>query len=162
MFDQLFFQRILVDDGDGRARVSGSTIASPFGAFLSDELVTPGKVGTGAHAREAHRTRPPIRLLVDLEASWRSSEPRTFVSSLAQGSKDDVMAEREGFEPSVDVEAHTRFPVVPVQPLRHLSGAGRVSAPSAQVRSTRRLCAAPALARRAMSGRRRRPPVSRS
>jgi hypothetical protein len=37
-------------------------------------------------------------------------------------------AEREGFEPSVDVEAHTRFPVVPVQPLRHLSSAGRVAA----------------------------------
>ncbi|MEA2130573.1 MAG: hypothetical protein QOJ85_3464, partial [Solirubrobacteraceae bacterium] len=35
----------------------------------------------------------------------------------------DKMAEREGFEPSVDVEAHTRFPVVPVQPLRHLSSA---------------------------------------
>ena len=29
--------------------------------------------------------------------------------------------EREGFEPSVDRKAHTRFPVVPVQPLRHLS-----------------------------------------
>ena len=40
-------------------------------------------------------------------------------------------AEREGFEPSVDVEAHTRFPVVPVQPLRHLSSAGRVPALSA-------------------------------
>jgi hypothetical protein len=41
-------------------------------------------------------------------------------------------AEREGFEPSVDVEAHTRFPVVPVQPLRHLSSAGRVPALSAR------------------------------
>ena len=32
-----------------------------------------------------------------------------------------VETEREGFEPSVDRKAHTRFPVVPVQPLRHLS-----------------------------------------
>jgi hypothetical protein len=38
-----------------------------------------------------------------------------------RGSHVERMAEREGFEPSVDVEAHTRFPVVPVQPLRHLS-----------------------------------------
>ena len=41
-----------------------------------------------------------------------------------QGSHSERMAEREGFEPSVDRKAHTRFPVVPVQPLRHLSWAG--------------------------------------
>jgi hypothetical protein len=31
------------------------------------------------------------------------------------------MAEREGFEPSNEVSPVTRFPVAPVQPLRHLS-----------------------------------------
>jgi hypothetical protein len=38
--------------------------------------------------------------------------------------------EREGFEPSNEVSPVTRFPVAPVQPLRHLSGcsyAGRVA-----------------------------------
>src|ERR1017187_6139808 len=34
-------------------------------------------------------------------------------------------AEREGFEPSDEVSPVTRFPVAPVQPLRHLSGAQR-------------------------------------
>jgi site-specific DNA recombinase len=33
----------------------------------------------------------------------------------------DKMAEREGFEPSNEVSPVTRFPVAPVQPLRHLS-----------------------------------------
>jgi hypothetical protein len=31
------------------------------------------------------------------------------------------MTEREGFEPSNEVAPVTRFPVAPVQPLRHLS-----------------------------------------
>ncbi len=34
--------------------------------------------------------------------------------------------EREGFEPSNEVSPVTRFPVAPVQPLRHLSSARRV------------------------------------
>jgi hypothetical protein len=59
-------------------------------------------------------------------------------------------AEREGFEPSVDVEAHTRFPVVPVQPLRHLSSAGRVPALSA---GTSDLPDAPAQHRHPLAGR---------
>ena len=33
----------------------------------------------------------------------------------------EQMAEREGFEPSNEVSPITRFPVAPVQPLRHLS-----------------------------------------
>jgi hypothetical protein len=37
------------------------------------------------------------------------------------GLKDQQMAEREGFEPSNEVSPVTRFPVAPVQPLRHLS-----------------------------------------
>ncbi|MCA1680011.1 MAG: hypothetical protein LC790_14975 [Actinobacteria bacterium] len=90
MFDQLFFQRILVDNGDGQAHVSGSTIASPFGVFLTDDLVNArGKARPATVAQTANEA--PNHLLDDLEASWRSSESRTFVS-LAQGSKDDVMA----------------------------------------------------------------------
>ena len=38
-----------------------------------------------------------------------------------RGSQYLQMAEREGFEPSDEVSPVTRFPVVPVQPLRHLS-----------------------------------------
>ena len=37
------------------------------------------------------------------------------------GLKYEQMAEREGFEPSNEVSPVTRFPVAPVQPLRHLS-----------------------------------------
>src|SRR5450759_701274 len=37
------------------------------------------------------------------------------------GLKSMQMAEREGFEPSNEVTPVTRFPVAPVQPLRHLS-----------------------------------------
>ena len=37
------------------------------------------------------------------------------------------MAEREGFEPSVDFEAYTRFPAVLLQPLGHLSGIFRTA-----------------------------------
>jgi hypothetical protein len=42
--------------------------------------------------------------------------------SLGPGSQSWQMAEREGFEPSNEVTPVTRFPVAPVQPLRHLSG----------------------------------------
>ena len=37
----------------------------------------------------------------------------------------ELLAEREGFEPSDEVSPVTRFPVAPVQPLRHLSVGGR-------------------------------------
>jgi site-specific DNA recombinase len=42
--------------------------------------------------------------------------------SRGRGSYIGRMAEREGFEPSNEVSPVTRFPVAPVQPLRHLSG----------------------------------------
>jgi site-specific DNA recombinase len=42
------------------------------------------------------------------------------------GLKTTRMAEREGFEPSNEVAPVTRFPVAPVQPLRHLSSARRL------------------------------------
>lgn len=94
MFDQLFFERILVEAGDGTARVSGSTIASPFGAFLTDDLLkTPGKAAAPTLAQTPNEA--PDRLLVDLRASWESSEPQTFVLA-GQGSKDLAMAGRQG------------------------------------------------------------------
>jgi site-specific DNA recombinase len=98
MFDQLFFQRILIDDGDGQAHVSSSTIASPFGAFLTNDLLlAPEKTKQPIPARTSNEA--PSHLFDELEAAWASSEPRTV--SLAQGSKDDVMAEGAGFEPAV-------------------------------------------------------------
>jgi hypothetical protein len=45
--------------------------------------------------------------------------------SLGRGSQLEQMAEREGFEPSNEVAPVTRFPVAPVQPLRHLSRRNR-------------------------------------
>ena len=122
MFDQLFFERILVEDGDGTARVSGSTIASPFGAFLTDDLLkTPGKAAAPTLAQTPNDA--PDRLLVDLRASWESSEPQTFVLA-GQGSKDLVMAERAGFEPAMEFNPHTRLAGECLQPLGHLSWRG--------------------------------------
>ena len=95
--DQLFFKRILIDDGETPS-VSAATVAGPFGAFLTDDLFSrPSKSAT--HSQTT--TEAPSRLVDDLEASWRSSEPRTFVLA-GQGSKDLVMAEGEGFEPLMD------------------------------------------------------------
>ncbi|MEA2232698.1 MAG: hypothetical protein QOD83_2514 [Solirubrobacteraceae bacterium] len=75
--------------------------------------------------------------------------------SWGRSSHSERLAEREGFEPSVDCEAHTRFPVVPVQPLRHLSRGAQATGPRAgraQLRSAR--------CRRAAGARgRRRPPA---
>ena len=50
---------------------------------------------------------------------------RASSRTLAGAAEHGTPTEREGFEPSVDRKAHTRFPVVPVQPLRHLSWKGR-------------------------------------
>ena len=103
MFDQLIFKRILVEDADHTVRVNGSTIASPFGAFLADPPTTE-EPAVSVSTRT--KNEASSRLLDDLEASWRSSEPQTFVLA-GRGSKDDVMAEREGFEPSVGCSPHT-------------------------------------------------------
>jgi hypothetical protein len=81
-----------------------------------------------------------------------------------RGSHNEHLAEREGFEPSVDRKAHTRFPVVPVQPLRHLSRRPRLAAStrpvppasggtvSVPLRSARRRRAARGRVRRRPSG----------
>jgi hypothetical protein len=42
-------------------------------------------------------------------------------SNTLEGSSFNEETEREGFEPSNEVSPVTRFPVAPVQPLRHLS-----------------------------------------
>ncbi len=51
------------------------------------------------------------------------SQPQDDRSPVFRGSGSQLvqMAEREGFEPSNEVSPVTRFPVAPVQPLRHLS-----------------------------------------
>ncbi len=69
-----------------------------------------------------------------------------------RGSHNEHLAEREGFEPSVDREAHTRFPVVPVQPLRHLSEVAQSSGRTG-LRPARRRRAGPAPGRRPRSRR---------
>jgi hypothetical protein len=67
------------------------------------------------------RDREEMRTIREqMAATERRQKPAPTTQS-GQGT------EREGFEPSVDFEAHTRFPVVPVQPLRHLSTVAQAS-----------------------------------
>ncbi len=72
----------------------------------------------------AARTRPRTAPMVGpgrLRWPWGllTRTPARF--SAGRGSHKEQMAEREGFEPSDEVSPVTRFPVAPVQPLRHLS-----------------------------------------
>ncbi len=63
----------------------------------------------------APEARPPGQSQRPRPQNGRSPAKR------GHGSKYQQMAEREGFEPSNEVSPVTRFPVAPVQPLRHLS-----------------------------------------
>jgi hypothetical protein len=70
---------------------------------------------------------PTVRQLARQAAQDRHSQetrPQDSRSPVfrGHGSQNQQMAEREGFEPSNEVSPVTRFPVAPVQPLRHLSG----------------------------------------
>src|ERR1039458_1456125 len=108
-------------------------------------------VCAGAQQRTAARS---IRARIDDVAATRpesSSSPRPKHTKRSpqndhdpdfrgRGSYFEQMAEREGFEPSDEVSPVTRFPVAPVQPLRHLSrhaGRSEVSSTSDRWRWTR-------------------------
>ncbi len=61
--------------------------------------------------------------LADVEDSAPSSSWPSNECLIALATAPDPETEREGFEPSNEVSPVTRFPVAPVQPLRHLSSA---------------------------------------
>lgn len=102
--DQIFFEDVRIDTVDGEPTVVGSTIAEPYGVFLTTKL-TDDEEATGATQEAPQNEEETLgRLLGDLRASWRSSEAQAFVS-LAQGSKDEVMAGGAHKEPGVSVVA---------------------------------------------------------
>jgi site-specific DNA recombinase len=98
----------VIDEADQRVyRVRGRR--DPF-YVEADRLLgkTPPEDGTGADDGPQNGPGGP--------------ETTTTTISRGRGSDALAMAEREGFEPSNEVSPVTRFPVAPVQPLRHLSG----------------------------------------
>jgi site-specific DNA recombinase len=95
MFDQLFFEKLLIDDIDG-TRVTGAVLSGPYADLLADDLlksVAPSRNEQGAQITLAH-----------LGASWAGpSEPQPELVFSGQGSKELRMAERVGFEPTRQV-----------------------------------------------------------
>jgi site-specific DNA recombinase len=115
-YNQAFFTRLYVlpewDEAEGQMVVSitGAELTEPYAVLLADGLAESIQAEAEAIAAQAAKRAPESR----------SGSPKPFaVSSCANFVK---LAEREGFEPSNEVSPVTRFPVAPVQPLRHLSG----------------------------------------
>jgi hypothetical protein len=112
-YNQAFFEKLLViaeaEPGQRRpiVRIAGSELTEPYALLLAEGLVD------------------GIQTEIQLLRATKSGPNRNRASKADPVSNYERMAEREGFEPSVDRKAHTRFPVVPVQPLRHLSWKGR-------------------------------------
>src|ERR1019366_10327068 len=75
----------------------------------------PGRVAGGEPA-------PPGAPASPLQRWTPSFRCRLECTRTACNGPDWATTEREGFEPSNEVTPVTRFPVAPVQPLRHLSG----------------------------------------
>jgi site-specific DNA recombinase len=109
-YNQAFFKRLFItpewDEATGQtsARVSQAELTEPYATLLASDLVP-------------SLTQEVERILAARQTEDGSQEP----SSTAGCSSFVKLAEREGFEPSNEVSPVTRFPVAPVQPLRHLS-----------------------------------------
>ncbi|MDX6699549.1 MAG: hypothetical protein QOE65_2946 [Solirubrobacteraceae bacterium] len=93
LLNQAIFRRLIVGDAD--------TIESE---------------PTPVYSQLAH-----VALQTTSDPKGRTETTMTPISQ-GHGSYFVQMAEREGFEPSSELTPATRFPVAPVQPLRHLSG----------------------------------------
>ena len=114
-YNQAFFTKLYVlpewDEAQGQtvATITRAELTEPYALLLADNLAE--DVLAEAETIKARATkRAP-------ESQTDSPEP--FATGCSYFVK---MAEREGFEPSNEVSPVTRFPVAPVQPLRHLSG----------------------------------------
>jgi site-specific DNA recombinase len=116
-FNQAFFKKLYVtpewDEGQGQttARIASADLTPPYALLLADDLVP------GVLAEVERITGKPSQRQKRAPGS-QSSSPKPLFGGCSYF---DVMAEREGFEPSNEVSPVTRFPVAPVQPLRHLS-----------------------------------------
>jgi site-specific DNA recombinase len=117
-YNQAFFTKLYVLPAETEPRqlttvqIARSELTKPYVELLADDLVE------------------DVLNEVELIRATNSEDGSEGPSS-AWCSNFVKMAEREGFEPSNEVTPVTRFPVAPVQPLRHLSSLRRP--PSATV-----------------------------
>jgi site-specific DNA recombinase len=119
-YNQAFFTRIKIkahwDDEAGRTavEVSGVELTDPYAVLLASDTERQALAWVEAvKAQEGPETdgKRPRRA----ERAVSGAFPMTDISIY------EVLAERGGFEPPNEVSPVTRFPVAPVQPLRHLS-----------------------------------------
>jgi site-specific DNA recombinase len=113
-YNQAFFNKLRIraewdyDTWRMHVEVTGVELTEPYEVLLTDDLVD----GIENELAQVEQANAPER--ADSAGALTTTDVSYFVK----------MAEREGFEPSVEITPNTRFPVVPVQPLRHLSRGG--------------------------------------
>jgi site-specific DNA recombinase len=107
LINQAIFHRLVITSADS-AEAEPTPLYSQLAQLARD--LAPSAARTGQN-----KTR-------------RSPQDDHDPNSWGRGSYIEQMAEREGFEPSSEVSPATRFPVAPVQPLRHLSWVRRPGA----------------------------------
>jgi site-specific DNA recombinase len=113
-YNQAFFRKLYVtpewDEAAGQmaVRITGAELTEPYALLLADDLAEDMLAEAEAIKAQATQRAPESQ----------SGSPKPFASGCSIFVK---MAERGGFEPPNEVSPVTRFPVAPVQPLRHLS-----------------------------------------
>jgi site-specific DNA recombinase len=111
-YNQAFFKKLYItaewdeDQAETFAQVGGAELTPPYALLLVEDLFEQAE----AEAR-AIKAGTPTRNRARSAGALKPGPVSIY----------EQMAEREGFEPSDEVSPVTRFPVVPVQPLRHLS-----------------------------------------
>ena len=119
-YNQAFFKRIKIkarwDDEVGRTtvEVSGVELTDPYAVLLASDTERQALAWV-----EAVKTQKGQE--TDEKRPRRTKEAISGTFSRTDISIYEVLAERGGFEPPNEVSPVTRFPVAPVQPLRHLS-----------------------------------------
>jgi site-specific DNA recombinase len=110
-YNQAFFKKLYVMtewyDGETTAWISGVELTEPYALLLTEGLFEQAEAEA-----QGIKAAAPTQNRAGSGDDARSAGPVSIY---------EQMAEREGFEPSNEVSPITRFPVAPVQPLRHLS-----------------------------------------
>ncbi len=115
-YNQAFFVKLYVraewdeDEGPPTVWITRAVLTEPYAALLADNFAEGVLAEAEAIKDQADAEQAP---------ESRSGSPKPVADGAV--SYYELMAEREGFEPSNEVSPVTRFPVAPVQPLRHLS-----------------------------------------
>jgi site-specific DNA recombinase len=113
-YNQAFFTKLYVmperdeDAGQMVVRITGAELTEPYAVLLAEDLAENVLAEAEAIKARAAKRAPESQ----------GGSPKPFAAGCSYFVK---MAERGGFEPPNEVSPVTRFPVAPVQPLRHLS-----------------------------------------